>query len=76
VGVTEKPSTARQKVQVALLGQAGVGVDVAGDVDGVGRGAESDDFSVKADGDIDVVLAGRKRKALRCEPNSLCCCTA
>ena len=63
VGVTEKPSAARQKVQVALLcGQAGVGVDVAGDVDGVGRSAEAEDLRVEADGDVDVIVAGEKEE--------------
>ncbi len=35
-----------------------VGVDVAGDVDGVGRDAEAEDLGVEADGDVDVVVAG------------------
>ena len=73
VGVTEKPSAARQKVQVALLWGGGVGVDVAGDVDAVGCGAEAGYFGVEADGDVEVIVAGKKRKALRCGPNSLCC---
>jgi hypothetical protein len=47
------------------VGQAGVGVHVAGDVDGVGRGAQADDLGVEANGHIDVVLPGRNKKALR-----------
>ena len=67
VGVTEKPSTARQKVVVALLlRQAGVGVDVAGDVDAVGRGAEAEHLRVEADGDVDVVVAGKEEEGVAC----------
>ena len=39
-------------------------MDVARDVDCVGRGAESDDFGVEADGDIDVVFTWQKDKSI------------
>jgi hypothetical protein len=54
VGVMEKPSAARQKVQVALLWAAGIGVDIAGDVNGVGRGAQAQDLGIEAHRHIDV----------------------
>jgi len=39
-------------------------VDVAGDVDGVWRCAEADDFSVEADGDVDFVFAGEEEEGV------------
>ena len=42
--------------------EAGVGVDVAGDVDGVGCGAEAEHLGVEADGDVDVVFAGQEEQ--------------
>ncbi len=65
VGVTEKFSAARQKVMVALLLRAdSVDVDVAGEVRGVGCGAEAGDFGVEADGDVEVVVAGEKEEGV------------
>ncbi len=40
--------------------EAGVGVDVAGDVDRVRRCAKADDLRVKADGDVEFVFAGQE----------------
>ena len=40
--------------------QAGVGVDVAGDVHSIGRGAEADHLCVEADGNVEVIFAGEK----------------
>ncbi len=42
--------------------EAGVGVDVADDVDGVGCRAEAEHLRVEADGNIDVVLAGEEEQ--------------
>ena len=63
--VTEKFSAARQKVAVALLlRRSGVDVDVAGEVGGVGCGAEAGDFGVEADGDVEVVVAGEEEEGV------------
>ncbi len=39
-------------------------MDVAGDVDAVGGGAEAEDLGVEADGDVDVVLAGEEEEGV------------
>jgi len=49
-----------------VAGQAGVGVDVSGDVDGVWRGSKANDFSVEADWDVDVIIAGKKEQGVAC----------
>ena len=47
-----------------VVARGGVGVDVAGDVDAVGRGAEAEDLGVEADGDVDVVVAGKEEEGV------------
>ena len=47
-----------------VVRQAGVGVDVAGDVDGIGCGSEADDFGVEADRYVDVIFAGKEEKGV------------
>ena len=47
-----------------VVGKAGVGVDVAGDVGGVGCCAEAGYFGVEADGDVDVVVAGEEEEGV------------
>ncbi len=47
-----------------VAGQAGIGVDVASDVDSIGRCAQADDFGVEADGDIYFVFAGEEEKGI------------
>jgi hypothetical protein len=44
--------------------QAGVGVDVAGDVDTVWRSAEANDLSVEAHRDVDMVIAGQEEEGV------------
>ena len=39
-------------------------MNVAGDMDAVGRGAEAEDLSVEADGDVDVVVAGKEQEGV------------
>ena len=58
-------------------GQAGVGVDVAGDVDGVGRGAEAEDLQCRSRWERRR-CSRRGGRGRRCAavPNSLCCWTA
>ncbi len=46
--------------------QAGVGVDVAGDVDGVWSCAEAEHLGVETDGDVDVILAGKEEQSVAC----------
>ena len=65
VGVTEKPSTARQKVQVALLcGRLASEWTLPVMWTASGDGAEADDFGVEADRDVDVVVAGKKEQGV------------
>ena len=54
--------------RVVVLG-GGVDVDVAGEVGGVGRGAEAGYLGVEADGDVEVVVTGEEEEgiALRAE---------
>ena len=47
-----------------VLGQAGVGVDVPGDVGVVGRDAEAEDFGVVADGDVDLIGTGSEEEGV------------
>ena len=47
-----------------VFGQAGVGVDVAGDVHSVGRGAEAEHLGVEADRHVDVVFAGQEKERI------------
>ena len=44
--------------------QAGVRVDVADDVDGIGRGAEAEHLCVEADRNVDVVFAGQEEQCV------------
>ena len=46
------------------MGEAGVGVDVADDVNGVGCGAEAQHLRVKAHRHVDVVFAGQKKQRI------------
>ena len=64
-GVTARPSSgAPEGAGGVVLRERGVGVDVAGDVDGVGSGAEADDLRVEADGDVEVVVAGEEEEGV------------
>ena len=68
VGVTAKPSTPRQKVQVALLcGRLASEWTLPMMWTASGICAEADDLRVEADRDVDVILAGQEeeRVALR-----------
>ena len=49
---------------VVVVAGGGVDVDVAGDVGGVGRGAEAGDFGVEADGDVEVIVAGEEEEGV------------
>ena len=44
--------------------EAGVGVDVADDVNGIGRGAEAEHLRVEADRNVDVVFAGQEEQCV------------
>ena len=54
---------------VVVAARGCVDVDVAGDVGGVGCGAEAGYFGVEADGDVEVIVAGKEEEgvALRAE---------
>ena len=65
VGVTEEAlGSAPEGAGGVVVRQAGVGVDVAGDVNCVGRGAEAEHLGVKTDGDIYVVFAGQEEQRI------------
>ena len=55
---------APERASGVIAGQAGVRVDVAGNVNGIGRGPDADHFRVEADGHVHVVLAGEEEQCV------------
>jgi hypothetical protein len=65
MGVTEKPSAARQKVQVALLwGRLASAWTLPVMWTASGVAPRPIDFGVEADGDVDLVIAGKKEEGI------------
>ena len=63
-GDRESPDGLPEGGRGVVVAGSRLGADVAGDVRRIGRGSEAQDFSVEADGNVDLIFAGEKEEGV------------